>query len=202
MDKVERVIKSKYPQVKVFVNTRDNDVSPNSTASPYTSGSNWCTVTRTAGYDNKRQKNMYIYQVIDLITKTVYTFYRGTFISVALLKELCNDISKVIEENSKDKPKETTDNEEGKTEANSGKDCKGCEDVEECIAVETEIYISSMVASLVLMPTPISMMVIERAINRLIKLGRIKGGISCTSFEDAKKKMEESATNQSNKEEE
>ena len=190
MDKVERVIKTKYPQVKVFVNTRDNDMSPNSTASPYTSGSTWCTVTRTAGYDNKRQKNMYIYQVIDLVTKTVYTFYRGTFISVASLTELCNDISKVIEE-SKDEPKETTDNKESKTETPTEDDCKDCKDLEECIGTEAQLYISSMTAALVLMPTPIAMEVIERTINRLIKLDRISGGISCTSFEDAKKKMEE-----------
>lgn len=201
MDKVERVIKSKYPQVKVFVNTRDNDVSPNSTASPYTSGSKWCTVTRTAGYDNKRQKNMYIYQVIDLVTKTVYTFYRGTFISVALLGELCNDISKVIEE-SKDEPKETTNNEENKTETPSEKDCGKCDELEDCIGTEAQLYISSMTAALILMPTPIVMEVIERVINRLIKLGRISGGISCTSFEDAKKKMEEIEKNKHKKDEE
>lgn len=201
MDKVERVIKSKYPQVKVFINTRDNDVSPNSTASPYTRGNNWCTVTRTAGYDNKRQKNMYIYQVIDLITKTVYTFYRGTFIPVASLAELCNDISKVIEEN-KDKPKETTDDKESKTETPSEDDCKDCKDLEECIGTEAQLYISSMTAALVLMPTPIAMEVIERTINRLIKLGRISGGISCTSFEDAKKKMEEIEKNRHKKDEE
>ena len=201
MDKVERVIKTKYPQVKVFVNTRDNDVSPNSTASPYTSGSTWCTVTRTAGYDNKRQKNMYIYQVIDLVTKTVYTFYRGTFISVASLTELCNDISKVIEE-SKDEPKETTDNKESKTETPTEDDCKDCKDLEECIGTEAQLYISSMTAALVLMPTPIAMEVIERTINRLIKLGRISGGISCTSFEDAKKRMEEIEKKRHKKDEE
>jgi hypothetical protein len=200
MDKVERVIKSKYPQVKVFVNTRDNDVSPNSTASPYTSGNKWCTVTRIAGYDNKRQKNMYIYQVIDLVTKTVYTFYRGTFISVALLSELCNDISKVIEEN-KEEPKETTNNEENKTETPTEKSCDKCDELEDCIGTEAQLYISSMTAALILMPTPIAMEVIERTINRLIKLGRISGGISCTSFEDAKRKMEEIEKNRNKKDE-
>jgi hypothetical protein len=35
----------------------------------------------------------------------------------------------------------------------------------------------------------------------LIKLGRISGGISCTSFEDAKRKMEEIEKNRNKKDE-